>query len=58
MGNQKEMSKRTNDKKAVNGNHRADHKGFEAHVHFMLLEHDLNLPAMGVMSQYFFISKP
>ena len=45
-------------KKAVNGLYTANHEGFEVHVHFMLLEHNLDFPAMGVMSQDFRIRKP
>ena len=43
------MGQGEDDKQAVNGNSGTNHKGIEAHIHFLLLEHDLNFPAMGVM---------
>lgn len=41
----------------VNGLGGADHKEFKAQVHFMLLEHDLDFPAAGVMGQNLLIRK-
>lgn len=34
-----------------------NHKGLKAQVHFMLLKHDLNFPAVGVMGQNLVIRK-
>ena len=51
------MRQGQNDQQAVNCFGRADHKGFEAHVHFMLLEHDLNLPAVGIMGKNLLVRK-
>ena len=51
------MGQGKDDKQAVNGNSGTNHKGFEAHIHFLLLEHDLNFPSMGVMRKDFPIRK-
>ena len=51
------MGQGKDDKQAINGYCRTNHKGFEAHIHFLLLEHDLNFPAMGVMRKNFPIRK-
>ena len=51
------MGQGKDDKQAVNGYCRTNHKGFEAQIHFLLLEHDLNFPAMGVMRKNFPIRK-
>ena len=45
------------DKHVINGFCGTNHKGFESHIHFLLLEHDLNFPAMGVMRKNFSIRK-
>ena len=51
------MGQGKDDKQAVNGYCRTNHKGFETHIHFLLLKHDLNFPAMGVMRKNFPIRK-
>ena len=43
------MGQRKNNQQPINCFSGANHKGFEAHIHFLLLEHDLDLPAMGIM---------
>lgn len=32
-------------------------KGLEPHIHFLLLEHDLNFPAMGIIRKDFLVRK-
>lgn len=49
------MCQGQDDEQAVNRFSGTDHKGFEAHIHFLLLKHDLNFPAMSVMTQDCFI---
>ena len=51
------MSQRKDDEQPVNGLCRANHKGLEAHIHFLLLEHDFNVPAVGVMGKDLLIRK-
>ena len=51
------MGQGEDDKQAVNGYCGTNHKGFETHIHFLLLEHDLNFPTMGVMRKNFLIRK-
>ena len=51
------MSQRKDNKQAVDGFSGTDHKGFETHIHFMLLEHDLNFPSVGIMRKNFPIRK-
>lgn len=57
QGQEEEMGKGKEHQQAVNGLGGANHKGFEAQVHFMLLEHDLDFPAAGVMGQNLLIRK-
>ncbi len=35
----------------------ADHKGLEAHIHFLLIEHNFDFPALGVMGKDFLVRK-
>ena len=51
------MGQGKDDKQAVNGYCRTNHKGFKAQIYFLLLEHDINFPAMGVMRKNFPIRK-
>ena len=51
------MGQGKNDKQAVNGYSRTNHKGFEAQIHFLLLEHNLNFPAVGIMRKDFPVRK-
>ena len=51
------MSQRKDNKQAVDGFSGTDHKGFETHIHFLLLEHDLNFPSVGIMRKNFPIRK-
>lgn len=57
QGEEKEMGEGKDNQHTVNGLGGADHKGFKAQVHFMLLEHDLDFPAAGVMGQNLLIRK-
>lgn len=56
-GQEKEMGEWEDNQQAINILGGADHKGFKAQVHFMLLKHDLNFPAAGVMGQNLLIRK-
>ena len=51
------MGKGKEHQQAFNGLGGANHKGFEAQVHFMLLEHNLNFLTAGVMGQNLLIRK-
>ena len=51
------MSQGKDDEQPVNGLCGANHKGLEAHIHFLLLEHDFDFPAMGVMGEDFLVRK-
>ena len=51
------MEEGKDDKQAINGYCRTNHKGFEAHIHFLLFEHDLNFPTMGIMCKDFLVRK-
>ncbi len=51
------MRQGQDDKQAIDGFCGTNHKGFEAHIHFLQLEHDFNFPAMGVMRKNFPIRK-
>ena len=57
QGQEEEMGEGENNQEAVNSLGGANHKGFKAKVHFMLLEHDLDFPAAGVMGQNLLIRK-
>ena len=43
------MGQRKDNQQPVNRFSRANHEGFEAHIHFLLLKHDLNLPTVSIM---------
>ena len=51
------MRQGQDEKQTVDGYCGTDHKGIEAHIHFLLLEHDLDFPAVGVMRKNFPIRK-
>ena len=52
-----ELSQGQDDKQLVNRHCGTGHEGFETHIHFLLLEHDLNLPAVCVISKDLSIRK-
>ena len=52
-----EMGQGQNDKQAVDGFCGTYHKRFETQIHFLLLEHDLNFPAVGIMRKNFPVRK-
>lgn len=54
---EKEMSKGNNNEEPVNRFGGANHEEFETYVHFMLLEHNLNLPAEDIMGKNLLIKK-
>jgi len=51
------VSQREDDKQAVDGLCGTNHEGLESQIHFLLLKHDLNFPAMGIMGKDFLIRK-
>ena len=51
------MSQGQDNKQTVDGFCGTNQKGFEPYIHFLLLEHDLNFPAMGIMRKNFTVSK-
>lgn len=46
---EEEMGEREDDEEAVDGFCRTNHEGFETEIHFVLLKHDLNFPAVGIV---------
>lgn len=57
QGEEKEMGDGEDNQQTVNRFGGTNHKRFKAQVHFMLLKHDLNFPAVGVMGQNLVIRK-
>ena len=51
------MGQRKDNQQPVNRFSGANHEGFKAHIHFLLLEHDFNVPAVGVMGKDLLIRK-
>ncbi len=52
-----EVSKRKDNKETVNGFSRTDHEGLKAQIHFMLLKHDLNFPAVSIVDKNVLVCK-
>lgn len=56
-GHKEELSQKKDDKQPTNRFGRTNHKCFKAQVHFLLFEHDLNFPMIGIVSQDILIRK-
>ncbi len=52
-----EVRERKDDKETVNRFSRTDHEGLKAQIHFVLLKHDLNFPAMRIVHKNVLVCK-